>query len=150
MLEKTKGIHHITAIVGDPQENVDFYAGVLGLRLVKKTVNFDDPGTYHFYFGDKVGSPGTIMTFFPWKNARRGRIGSGQVSTTQFVVSDGALDFWEKRLKSFGIESVRGVRFGESTLAFSDWHGLQLELVETDPSSRKRLELCRDSGKACH
>lgn len=83
MMEKTSGIHHITAIVGDPQENVDFYAGVLGLRLVKKTVNFDDPGTYHFYFGDRIGSPGTIMTFFPWEKctAWKNRQRSGRNDT---------------------------------------------------------------------
>ncbi|HET7657044.1 MAG TPA: ring-cleaving dioxygenase [Bacillales bacterium] len=130
MTVRTKGIHHITAIVGDPQENVDFYAGVLGLRLVKKTVNFDDPGTYHFYFGDRTGRPGTIMTFFPWKKAKRGQIGSGQVGTTQFIVGEGSLDFWKNRLQSYGIEPIRSVRFGENTLSFKDWHGLQLELVE--------------------
>lgn len=75
---KTKGIHHITAIVGDPQENVDFYAGFLGMRLVKKTINFDDPGTYHLYFGDDNGSPGTIMTFFPWPGAHKGASGGGK------------------------------------------------------------------------
>lgn len=76
---KTLGIHHITAIVGKAQENVDFYAGVLGLRLIKKTVNFDDPGTYHLYFGDKGGKPGTVITFFPWNNARKGQIGGGKL-----------------------------------------------------------------------
>src|SRR5574342_117002 len=100
---KTAGIHHITAIVGNPQENVDFYAGVLGLRLVKKTVNFDDPGTYHLYFGNETGKPGTIMTFFPWPDAYRGRVGTGQVGTTSFAVPEGALPFWEERLLKFKV-----------------------------------------------
>ncbi|MCM3717355.1 ring-cleaving dioxygenase [Fictibacillus phosphorivorans] len=125
----TDGIHHITAIVGNPQENIDFYAGILGLRLVKKTVNFDDPGTYHLYFGDEGGKPGTIMTFFPWPDAYRGRIGSGQVGTTSFVVPEGALPFWEERLLHFQIEYKKTVRFQEEYLAFTDPHGLQLEIV---------------------
>ena len=98
MKKQTAGIHHITAIVGHPQENIDFYAGVLGLRLVKQTVNFDDPGTYHLYFGDGGGKPGTIITFFPWADAYQGQIGDGQVGVTTYVVPSGALDFWENRL----------------------------------------------------
>ncbi|PLT35072.1 ring-cleaving dioxygenase [Bacillus sp. V5-8f] len=129
MKKKTTGIHHITAIVGNPQENVDFYAGVLGLRLVKKTVNFDDPGTYHLYFGDEQGSPGTIMTFFPWPNAFRGKIGGGQVGKTSFVVPEGTLDFWEQRLEKFKISFEKSSRFGEEYLAFEDPHGLKLELT---------------------
>ncbi|MCM3716547.1 ring-cleaving dioxygenase [Alkalihalobacillus oceani] len=132
MPKKTKGIHHITAIVGHPQENVDFYAGVLALRLVKKTVNFDDPATYHLYFGDEGGNPGTIMTFFPWPNARRGKIGAGQVGVTAFAVPQGALAFWEKRLEAFNIAFSKVVRFGELYLQFEDPHGLQLELVERE------------------
>lgn len=126
---KTAGIHHITAIVGNPQENVDFYAGVLGLRLVKKTVNFDDPGTYHLYFGNETGKPGTIMTFFPWPDAYRGRVGSGQVGTTTFVVPEGALPFWEERLVQFKVEYKKTTRFQEESLQFIDPHGLHLELV---------------------
>jgi glyoxalase family protein len=125
----TDGIHHITAIVGNPQENVDFYAGILGLRLVKKTVNFDDPGTYHLYFGDEGGKPGTIMTFFPWPDAYRGRVGSGQVGTTSFVVPEGALPFWEERLLQFQVEYKKTARFQEEYLEFIDPHGLQLEIV---------------------
>jgi glyoxalase family protein len=98
IMKKTFGIHHITAIVGHPQENVDFYAGVLGLRLVKQTVNFDDPGTYHLYFGDEKAKPGTIITFFPWAGARQGVIGDGQVEVTSYVVPKGAMEFWENRL----------------------------------------------------
>lgn len=99
MHKKTAGIHHITAIVGHPQENVDFYAGVLGLRLVKQTVNFDDPGTYHFYFGDAEGTPGTLITFFPWSGARPGRIGDGQVGVTSYAIPKGSMPFWKERLQ---------------------------------------------------
>ncbi len=85
------GIHHITAIATDPQQNLDFYAGVLGLRFVKKTVNFDDPSTYHFYYGDGGGRPGTILTFFPWPMARRGSRGTGQATVTSFAIAEGSL-----------------------------------------------------------
>lgn len=137
MQKKTTGIHHISAIVGHPQENVDFYAGVLGLRLVKKTVNFDDPGTYHLYFGDEGGKPGTIITFFPWPNAYQGRIGDGQVGVTTYVVPEGALPFWANRLATFSIQFRKAERFGEQVLQFDDPHGLHLELVarkEGDPN----------------
>ncbi|MEM5012534.1 ring-cleaving dioxygenase [Niallia taxi] len=130
MSKKTMGIHHITAIVGHPQENVDFYAGVLGLRLVKQTVNFDDPGTYHLYFGNEGGKPGTIITFFPWAGARQGKIGDGQVGATSYAVPVGALSFWEKRLEKFNIPFEKAERFGEIYLEFNDPHGLQLQLVE--------------------
>ena len=130
MIKKTMGIHHITAIVGHPQENVDFYAGVLGLRLVKKTINFDDPGTYHLYFGDEGGKPGTIITFFPWANAQQGKIGDGQVGVTSYVVPIGAIAFWEKRLEKFAVTFTKTERFGEQYLEFDDPHGLHLEIVE--------------------
>jgi len=130
MSKKTMGIHHITAIVGHPQENVDFYAGVLGLRLVKQTVNFDDPGTYHLYFGNEGGKPGTIITFFPWAGARQGVIGDGQVGVTAYAVPVGAMDFWEKRLGKFNIPFTKIERFGEQYLEFDDPHGLHLEIVE--------------------
>ncbi|TRZ39496.1 ring-cleaving dioxygenase [Niallia circulans] len=130
MSKKTMGIHHITAIVGHPQENVDFYAGVLGLRLVKQTVNFDDPGTYHLYFGNEGGKPGTIITFFPWAGARQGVVGDGQVGVTSYAVPVGALSFWEERLEKFNIPYEKAERFGEVYLEFSDPHGLQLQLVE--------------------
>lgn len=129
-MKKTKGIHHISAIVGDPQENVDFYSSVLGLRLVKKTVNFDDPGTYHFYFGDESGNPGTIITFFPWQRAHKGRIGGGQVGTTTYVIPLGAMKFWKQRLDKFAIPFKKHIRFGEEYVQFEDPHGLKLELVE--------------------
>ncbi|WP_339230358.1 ring-cleaving dioxygenase [Oceanobacillus sp. FSL K6-2867] len=131
-MKKTAGIHHITAIVGHPQENTDFYAGVLGLRLVKKTINFDDPGTYHLYFGDDGGKPGTIITFFPWANAYQGKIGSGQVGVTTYIIPIGSMNFWENRLAKFNIEHRVAHRFGETYLEFADPHGLQLELVERE------------------
>ncbi|MBM7703057.1 ring-cleaving dioxygenase [Metabacillus iocasae] len=126
---KTAGIHHISAVVGHPQENIDFYAGVLGLRMIKKTVNFDDPGTYHLYFGDEAGTPGTIMTFFPWENARQGRIGTGQVGVTSFVVPVGALPFWMERLEKHHVPFEKQERFGEESLLFEDPHGLKVEIV---------------------
>ncbi|EIT87258.1 glyoxylase [Fictibacillus macauensis ZFHKF-1] len=132
MKKQSAGIHHITAIVGHPQENVDFYAGVLGLRLVKQTVNFDDPGTYHLYFGNEGGQPGTIITFFPWPNARQGVIGDGQVGVTSYVVPPGALPFWEERLQAFGFSATVTERFQERYLTFDDPHGLHLELVERE------------------
>ncbi|MED4112454.1 ring-cleaving dioxygenase [Priestia megaterium] len=136
MNKRTAGIHHITAIVGHPQENVDFYAGVLGLRLVKQTVNFDDPGTYHLYFGNEGGKPGTIITFFPWANARQGKIGDGQVGVTSYVVPKGAMGFWEQRLAKFGIPATKMERFGEQYLEFDDPHGLHLEIVEREEGEK--------------
>lgn len=140
MKKHTEGIHHITAIVGHPQENVDFYAGVLGLRLVKKTINFDDPGTYHLYFGDEGGNPGTIITFFPWPNAYKGRIGDGQVGVTSYAVPTGALPFWEERLTKFKINFTKTERFGETSLQFEDTHGLRLELVEREEGKKSDWE----------
>jgi catechol 2,3-dioxygenase-like lactoylglutathione lyase family enzyme len=126
------GLHHVTIIASDPQANVDFYAGVLGLRFVKRTVNFDDPSTYHLYYGDDLGRPGTAITFFPWPGAARGVHGSGQTSATAFSVPAGTLGFWRDRLRAHGV----GVgdpanRFGESLLEFEDHDGTRLEIVET-------------------
>jgi glyoxalase family protein len=123
------GLHHVTAIAGDPQTNVDFYSGVLGLRLVKKTVNFDDPSTYHLYYGDGVGSPGTVMTFFPWPGIRRGALGSGQTFATAFSVPENSLDFWRQRLDRSSVQTEDIVRFDVGGLAFSDPDGLRLELM---------------------
>ncbi|MBM7599614.1 glyoxalase family protein [Virgibacillus halotolerans] len=139
-MKQTAGIHHITAIVGHPQENVDFYAGVLGLRMVKQTVNFDDPGTYHLYFGNEGGKPGTIITFFPWADAYQGKIGDGQVGVTTYVVPVGAISFWEKRLKQFHIDFNKTDRFGETYLSFNDPHGLQLEIVERETGEQNTWE----------
>ena len=129
-----QGIHHVTAIASDPQRNVDFYAGVLGLRLVKRTVNFDDPQTYHLYYGDEVGTPGSIMTFFPWPGARRGRIGAGQVAVTSFSVLPSAIGFWIERLVRHGIKHHGPTRRGaggdvEQVISFTDHDGLMLEIV---------------------
>ena len=135
------GIHHITAIAGDPQRNLDFYTETLGLRLVKRTVNFDDPGSYHFYFGDNIGSPGTIMTFFPWPGARRGARGSGQVTTVSFAVPRNSMAFWKERLRATDViaEEIEG-RFGSNAWRFLDPDGLQLELVASanEESSSER------------
>src|SRR5258708_16644069 len=101
-MASVSGIHHVTAITGDAQRNVDFYVGVLGLRLVKKTVNFDDPGSYHLYYGDELGRPGSVMTFFVWPGAPRGRVGLGQVTATAFSVPAGSLGWWAERLVAAG------------------------------------------------
>ncbi len=125
-----QGLHHVTAIAGDPQRNLDFYHGVLGLRLVKQTVNFDAPDTYHLYFGDEVGSPGSIMTFFPAPGAPSGRHGAGQATTTGFSVPSTALGWWDERLRRLGVEVLaREERGDEDVLALSDPDGLRLELV---------------------
>lgn len=130
MIEQIAGIHHVTAIATDPQRNLDFYGGVLGLRLVKRTVNFDDPGTYHFYFGDETGRPGTILTFFPWALARRGSRGAGQATATAFSVPESSLAFWRDRLESHGVVVEDPTsRFEEEVLTFLDPDGLKLELV---------------------
>lgn len=134
------GIHHITAIADDPQRNVDFYTGVLGLRLVKITVNFDDPGSYHFYYGDGHGHPGTIMTFFAWPGARRGRVGNSQVTATSFAIPAGSAQFWMDRFAAGAVDFENTEeRFGQTVIPFADPDGLRLELIETpgiDPSHR--------------
>ena len=125
-----RGLHHVTAIASDPQRNLDFYAGVLGLRFVKRTVNFDDPGTYHLYYGDESGRPGTILTFFPWEHAGPGRAGVGLAQTTSFAVPAGSIGYWTHRLVETGVrhEAPAG-RFGEPVLALSDPDGMSLALV---------------------
>ncbi len=130
MTMEVRGIHHVTAIAGDPQANMDFYTGVLGLRLVKATVNYDDPHTYHLYYGDERGRPGTILTFFPWPGAPRGRPGTGQVTVTGFAVPDGSLGFWADRLKAHKVEYTGpSRRFDEEVIGLQDPDGLHLELV---------------------
>ncbi|MGK6352661.1 ring-cleaving dioxygenase [Parapedobacter sp. DT-150] len=131
MENKILGIHHITAIAGDAKRNYDFYTRVLGLRLVKKTVNFDDPETYHFYLGDEVGTPGTILTFFPWGDrVRQGRRGTQQVTEIGYAVPEGSLDFWKQRLESNNIiYNNAAEKFGEQYLSFLDPDGLKLELT---------------------
>ena len=126
------GIHHITAIARDPQKNVEFYAGILGLRLVKKTVNFDDPHTYHLYYGDDEGRPGTLLTFFPWPNASHsGRGGSGQLTRFAFSVPAGSGDFWKRRLEEHGVPAAISTnRWGEEIVSATDHDGFEFELVE--------------------
>lgn len=133
------GLHHVTAMASDARANLRFYSEVLGLRLVKKTVNFDDPTTYHFYFGDAVGSPGSILTFFPWSGLRRGRPGRGQVGAIAFAVPSGSLDFWADRLKANGTTvAALPPRFGEPVLGFADPDGLPLELISTSLGDQLR------------
>jgi catechol 2,3-dioxygenase-like lactoylglutathione lyase family enzyme len=130
MSEQILGIHHVTAIASDPQRNIDFYTGLLGLRLVKRTVNFDDPGTYHFYYGDETGRPGTILTFFPWPGAPRGQHGTGQLTVTSFSIPPDSMGYWVGRLKAHGAETEGPyARFDEEVLDFTDGDGLKLELV---------------------
>jgi glyoxalase family protein len=127
------GLHHVTINSGDPQENLDFYVGVLGLRLVKKTVNQDAPDTYHLFYADAVGTPGTDVTFFPWRGMPRGRPGTGETSEVMLAVPVGSLKFWADRLGAHGVEHLeRAKRVGESVLAFADPHGVAYALVETD------------------
>ncbi len=132
------GIHHITAIAGDAQSNLDFYTGILGLRLVKLTVNYDDPSTYHVYYGDGTGRPGTVITFFPWPaGTPRGRTGTGQITSMAVSVPIGSLDFWDNRLRALGVEFVRRVHpFDGDTILVRDPDGLRLELVATASDER--------------
>jgi len=123
------GLHHVTAIASDPQRNLDFYTQVLGLRFVKRTVNFDDPGTYHLYFGDDAGSPGTILTFFPWPHAARGHSGAGEVIRTSFAIPATSLEYWREMLTAQGILVETSQRFDERLLAFSDPDGMRIEIV---------------------
>lgn len=124
------GLHHVTAIASDPQRNLDFYTKVLGLRFVKRSINFDDPGTYHLYFGDDAGSPGTILTFFPWPMAARGLAGAGEVAQTAFSVPGSSLEYWRQRLSDQGI-ALDGTRkrFDEEVLTFADPDGMKIEIV---------------------
>lgn len=130
------GLHHLTAIATDAQANIDFYAGLLGLRLVKKTVNFDDPSAYHLYYGDKSGTPGTIITFFYWPGSPRGRIGSGQTTAITLSAPATSLDYWRERLERHEIKAERRTRFGEEILAFSDPDGIPVEIVAVEHDDR--------------
>jgi glyoxalase family protein len=130
MNSKIPGLHHVTAIASDPQRNLDFYVGLLGLRFVKRTVNFDDPGTYHFYFGDRSGTPGTILTFFPWPGARRGIRGAGQVEATAFAIPPDSIGYWLERLKQHHVTAEKTpARFGEEVIRLLDPDGLLIELI---------------------
>jgi len=135
-----EGLHHVTAIAGEPEPNINFYTSVLGLRLVKLTVNFDDPTTYHLYYGDGQGHPGTILTFFLWPVAHRGRIGTGQLTVTSFAVPDGSIPYWRKRLRERRVYVNEGrSEFGEELLLLKDPDGLQLELVSTPNAQADRV-----------
>jgi glyoxalase family protein len=135
-MESLKGIHHVTAMAGEPQANVDFYCGVLGLRLVKLTVNFDDPNTYHLYYGDAVGSPGTILTFFPLGSNLRGQIGTGEVTKVSLAVPKGSFAFWREHLAKHAVSvSPTSERWNLARIEFNDPDGLKLALVE-DPTPR--------------
>ena len=139
------GLHHVTAIASDPQRTLDFYIGVLGLRFVKRTVNFDDPSSYHFYFGDDEGSPGTILTFFAWPGATRGSFGIGETSATAFSVSSASLKFWEERLIHSGIPyEVLDRRFEEQVLSFADPDGMKLEIVAHSDAAEGRASRTSD------
>jgi glyoxalase family protein len=135
-MESLKGIHHVTSMAGDPQSNVDFYCGILGLRLIKLTVNFDDPNTYHLYYGDAVGSPGTVLTSFPLGQNLRGTVGTGEVTTVSFAVPTGSLAFWQEQLEKHSIEvSPVAERWSFTRMELHDPDGIKIEIVE-DPTPR--------------
>ena len=139
MENKILGLHHITAIAGDAQRNYDFYTKTLGLRMVKKTVNFDDPGTYHFYFGDEVGTPGSILTFFPWTNVKPGKDGTGMATEIGYSVPKGSLDFWKDRFEEKNVRHYQITeQFGEKKLPFQDPDGLKLSLIETEHHDERK------------
>jgi glyoxalase family protein len=132
-MDAIKGLHHVTAIASDPQRNVDFYRNVLGQRLVKRTVNFDAPDTYHFYFADAIGNPGSVLTFFAWPGMRHGARGNGETNAVAYSVPIGSFTFWRDYLKQNGITTKRvETRFGENVLAFNDPDGMCVEFVETE------------------
>jgi glyoxalase family protein len=137
MMKLVTGLHHITALTANAEKNVHFYAGILGLRLVKKTINFDAPDVYHLYYGNDNGSPGTILTFFPFPDSPRGRKGNGQLTVTSFSIGVDALDYWIKRFNQFNVPFERPQeRFQETVLYFEDFEGLGLELVANNRDDR--------------
>jgi glyoxalase family protein len=139
MENKILGIHHITAIAGRAQRNYDFYTKLLGLRMVKKTVNFDDPGTYHFYYGDEVGTPGSILTFFPWENVQKGRVGTGMATEIGYSVPKGSLDFWRTRFTEAKVKHGNvNERFGEHYISFEDPDGLLLNLIVPNEEDHRK------------
>ena len=139
MEDSILGLHHITAIAGNAKRTREFYTKILGLRLVKKTVNFDDPGTYHFYFGDEKGTPGSILTFFPWEGMRQGYVGTGMAAEIGYSVPLDSLEFWADRFKQFNIKyDEAGEKFGEKYLPFRDPDGLKIKLiVPSTPDNRE-------------
>ena len=148
MENKILGIHHITAIAGDAQRNYDFYTKILGLRLVKKTVNFDDPGTYHFYYGDEAGTPGSILTFFPWGGVQKGKIGTGMATEIGYSVPNGSLDFWANRFKELNVKHGEANQlFGEQYLPFEDPDGLLLNLVVPAAEDNRKQWTTKEVGE---
>ncbi len=138
-MDPIQGLHHVTAVTRDAQRNVDFYRNVLGQRLVKKTVNFDAPDAYHLYFGDEIGTPGSVLTFFAWPNIKRGVRGNGETTAVAYNVPEGSLGFWQKYLQQHGISTLPiELRFEEPVLPLEDPDGMQVELVESGPVSRIR------------
>ena len=130
MVKGVLGLHHVTSISSDPQKTLDFYSKILGLRLIKLTVNYDDPSTYHVYFGDEIGHPGSVLTFFPWSGQPRGRKGTGQATNTSFSIPQESIPYWQDRLKSHSVsQEATRKRFGETVLSFEDQDGQGLELV---------------------
>lgn len=149
MNANVSGLHHITAIASDPRQNLDFYTRVLGLRFVKKSVNQDDPGTYHLYYGDYAASPGTILTFFPWAGLRRGRPGTGQAYATAFSVPAGSVPFWRERFEKLGVpHQAVETRFGDEALPFADPDGLRLELIATHETDVRAAAPAKDVPSA--
>lgn len=143
-----KGLHHVTATVNDAQEDYDFYTKLLGLRLVKETVNFDNEQVYHFYYGNEIGAPSTIFTTFPYKDqgVRKGVIGHGQVYQTSFNVQDGALGFWKRRLNEHGIDTAEVSQFGKTILEFEDPSGLRLDIREDSSDTREPVWIKDEIG----
>jgi glyoxalase family protein len=137
MEKSINGIHHITVMAGDPQKNYDFYTNVLGLRLVKKTINFDAPDIYHLYYGDETGNPGTILTFFPFPNSRRGKRGTGEINSVAFSVPTDSLDYWMNRFADKAIDfDGPNTRFNEKYISILDPDGMKIEIV-TDETANK-------------
>ncbi|PIF46599.1 glyoxalase family protein [Chryseobacterium sp. 52] len=139
MENRILGLHHITAIANNAKRNLDFYTQVLGLRLVKKTVNFDDPGTYHFYFGNETGTPGTILTFFPWEGIGPGTNGSGLATHIGYSVPKGSLEFWKHHLQKNHVSIEEGEIFGEKMISFKDPDGLQLQFIEPSTEDKRKV-----------
>lgn len=132
-MQPIQGLHHITAVAADPQRNVDFYHHVLGQRLVKTTVNFDDPGTYHLYYADEIGTPGTVLTFFPWRHVVKGQAGNGETAAMAYSIRPDSLDYWRARLNEHGVVvGQTQTRFGAQVLPFHDPDGMKLELITTE------------------
>src|SRR6266540_5848976 len=136
-MDPIEGLHHITAVTRDPQRNVDFYRNVLGQRFVKKTVNFDAPDTYHLYFADEIGTPGSVLTFFAWTNVKRGVRGNGETAALAYTISENSVDFWQDYLTNKGID-VQPVeqRFGADVLSFDDPDGMHIELITSNAPSQ--------------